>query len=62
MTKSLVSSSLFMVYINRQLEQQLLEVRQQHQEQLRSAELAREEAELRAIQIQQQQEQRSLRI
>ena len=51
-----------MVYINRQLEQQLLEVRQQHQEQLRSAELAREEAELRAIQIQQQQEQRSFRI
>jgi len=42
----------------RQLEHQLLEVRQQHQEQLRSAELAREEAELRAIQIQQHQEHR----
>lgn len=42
----------------RQLQQELFEVRQQHQEQLRSAELAREAAELRAIELQNQQENR----
>ena len=40
------------------LQQQLTEVRQQHLEQLRSAEIAREAAELRAIDLQSQQEQR----
>lgn len=40
------------------LEQQLTEVRQQHLQQLRSAEVAREAAELRAIDLQSQQEQR----
>lgn len=42
----------------RQLQQELFEVRLQHQEQLRSAELAREAAELRAIELQNQQENR----
>jgi len=40
----------------RQLQQELFEVRQQHQEQLRVAEVAREAAELRAMDIQKQQE------
>jgi len=42
----------------RQLQQQLVEVRQQHQAQLRAAEVDREAAELRAIEVQQQQEHR----
>ncbi len=40
------------------LQQQLTEVRQQHLQQLRNAEIAREAAELRAIDLQSQQEQR----
>ena len=40
------------------LQQQLSEVRQQHLQQLRDAEVAREAAELRAIDLQSQQEQR----
>ena len=46
----------------RQLQQELFEVRQQHQEQLRVAEVAREAAELRAMDIQKQQEIRSVLI
>jgi hypothetical protein len=42
------------------LQQQLTEVRQQHLQQLRNAEIAREAAELRAIDLQSQQEQRYL--
>ena len=46
----------------RQLQEERFEVRQQHQEQLRAAEVAREAAELRAMDIQKQQEIRSVRM